>query len=231
MRKIRKPMALRAMVFLSLLIGAFCLNACGNAVYEAVDTVQSDEKGTDTSSAESSDGSLTESTKTAASGGTESFGNESETDTGKRICVYVCGAVEVPGVYELSENARVYEAIEAAGGLRPDADRIHTNQAKVLSDGEQITVLTEEEAKNAPAVTKAAGGTGGSAEGSGSVMVNINTAGVSELTALNGIGESRAADIISYREEHGPFEKTEDIMKVTGIKTALYTKIKDHICV
>jgi len=59
--------------------------------------------------------------------------------------------------------------------------------------------------------------------------ININTAGVKELCSLNGIGEKRAKDIISYREEHGGFECIEDIMKVKGIKQGVFGKIKDHI--
>ena len=60
--------------------------------------------------------------------------------------------------------------------------------------------------------------------------VNINTAGISELTTLPGIGESRAESIIAYREMHGAFSKIEDIMKISGIKGAAYEKIKERIC-
>ena len=60
--------------------------------------------------------------------------------------------------------------------------------------------------------------------------VNINIAGISELTTLPGIGESRAESIIAYRETHGAFSKIEDIMKISGIKGAAYEKIKDRIC-
>ncbi|MBO4781544.1 MAG: helix-hairpin-helix domain-containing protein [Lachnospiraceae bacterium] len=59
--------------------------------------------------------------------------------------------------------------------------------------------------------------------------IDINSADVTELTKLNGIGEKRARDIIEYRENNGPFEKIEDIMKVKGIKQGIFSKIKDNI--
>lgn len=67
--------------------------------------------------------------------------------------------------------------------------------------------------------------------GEGAALVNINTASREQLTTLPGIGESRAEDIIRYREEYGGFQKIEDIMKVSGIKEAAFQKIKDRITV
>lgn len=64
-----------------------------------------------------------------------------------------------------------------------------------------------------------------------SSLININTASLSELTTLPGIGESRARDIIEYRTQHGKFYVKEDIMKISGIKEAAYSKIKDYITV
>jgi len=137
------------------------------------------------------------------------------------IYVYVSGAVNAPGVYELLPGARAYEAIAAAGGLRADADEGYVNQAKEVFDGEQISVPAEGEAPEL------------SGEGAGITdgKVNINTAGAEALVTLSGIGESRAADIIAYRESHGPFASIEEIMQVSGIKEALFEKIKDSITV
>lgn len=59
--------------------------------------------------------------------------------------------------------------------------------------------------------------------------ININTATLSELISLPGIGEKRAQKIISYRDKAGNFKKTKDIMKVKGIGEGIYTKIKDMI--
>lgn len=63
------------------------------------------------------------------------------------------------------------------------------------------------------------------------LMVNINTAGIAELSRLSGIGKSKAQAIIGYREENGLFASTEEIMKVPGIKNAVYSKIRDNITV
>ncbi len=144
---------------------------------------------------------------------------ESET-----ILVYVCGAVQVPGVYELPSDGRVYQALEAAGGALEGAELRSLNQAAPLTDGEQITVYTIEE-------INASGGVpvpGGEAQ-AGSGKINLNTAGREELMRLSGIGEARAAAIIAYREEHGPFTAIEEVMNIEGIKEKAFSKIKDEI--
>lgn len=133
------------------------------------------------------------------------------------ICVYVCGAVKCPGVVELPAGSRVNDALEAAGGFAEDASRDHVNLAARVTDGEKLFFPTCEEAASA------------AEEKSGDGLININTASAEELCALPGIGASRAEDIIRYREREGAFETCEDIMKVTGIKTSVYDKIKDRI--
>lgn len=155
---------------------------------------------------------------------------EKEEETAAGVLVYVCGEVAAPGVYELREGSRIYEAIEAAGGFTEAAAQKALNLAAPVSDGLQITVYTEEEAATAPAGVSA-GGEGGAAGAGAGVRINLNTASSQELMQLTGIGESRAADIIRYREENGRFQKIEDIMKVPGIKDAGFQKIKDRITV
>lgn len=145
---------------------------------------------------------------------------EAET-TQESIFVYVSGAVQNSGVYELSQGSRLYEALVAAGGMTGEADADALNQARELTDGEHILVLTKEQSQDM-AQQQAARQSG---------LVNINTAGVSELTQLSGIGESRAEAIIAYRQENGSFTQIEDIQKVAGIKAGLYEKIKDKITV
>lgn len=149
----------------------------------------------------------------------------------KTLFVYVCGEVCRPGVYELPENSRVYQALDAAGGLTGAADRKTINQAELLSDGQQITVYSVEET-SAPIFSGTAAGSpsGIQQPGSGnSGKININTAGKEELMTLSGIGESRAEDIIRYREEHGKFSSVEDIQNVSGIGEKSFQKIKDQI--
>lgn len=155
------------------------------------------------------------------------------------ICVYVCGAVARPGVYRLPEGSRVYEALQAAGGLSEEADAKSLNQAQLLEDGQQITVLTAEEVKNGVKTgTGTAGGTSGSGVGGGAgssgteaAKVNLNTATKEELMTLPGVGEARAEAIIAYRDENGGFKSAEDIMKIEGIKEKSYAKLQDKICV
>lgn len=139
------------------------------------------------------------------------------------ICVYVGGAVSDSGVYLLPQGSRLYEAIEAAGGMTEGADPYYLNQAKVLEDAEQIIVLTTQEVQERKEQIRQ------QAEEAG--LVNINTADVSQLMQLNGIGQSRAEAIVAYREQCGQFKQIEDIQQVTGIKAGLYEKIKDKITV
>ena len=151
----------------------------------------------------------------------------------KKIYVDVCGAVKDPGVYELKEGARIFEAVDLAGGLREEADRTSLNQAAAVSDGMQIRVYTKEEtADRSENRTGTEAGMSGTDTGSGSDgSVNLNTATAEELTSLSGIGPSRAEDIISYREQNGGFHAVEEIMNISGIKGSTFNKIKDRIVV
>lgn len=134
------------------------------------------------------------------------------------VYVHVCGCVVNPGVYELSEGSRVFEAIEAAGGFTEEAAEDSLNLAAVLSDGDQIRIPDKEEAEEMALAPSVSDG-----------MVNINTAGLSELMTLPGVGESRAQTILSYRETNGPFEAPEDLMKIPGIKSAVFEKMKSKV--
>lgn len=169
----------------------------------------------------------------------------------RTIYVDVCGAVVNPGVYELSSDSRVFQAIEKAGGYLPGAAASYLNRARSLSDGQQIYVPTQEEvdsqtipltqdetaqdgvvqagtAQTGTAADNTADGTGTTQAGQ---RINLNTADVSQLSTLTGVGESKALAIIAYREENGPFTSIEDIMNVPGIKEGTYEKIKDKIAI
>lgn len=151
------------------------------------------------------------------------------------IYVYICGAVNNPGVYELPFGSRVFEGIEAAGGYRIDADEEYMNQADILSDGDKMRVPTREESEGqiaSPGIENANTGTGTGNAGSGqNGKININTASKDELMSLTGIGSARAEAILQYRQEHGTFQTIEDIMQVSGIKESSFEKIKEEICV
>ncbi|MCC8029807.1 MAG: helix-hairpin-helix domain-containing protein [Lachnospiraceae bacterium] len=189
----------------------------------------------DLSSGEGQNGTSAGSSSGGGQDGTSagSSSDGGDTDESSVICVYICGAVRNPGVYEMAEPARVYQLVELAGGLTEDADEQSVNLAQFAEDGQMIWIPTEEEsAAGVAAPQEAESGTASSdSAGEESGKVNINSADISELTTLNGIGETKAAAIVAYREEHGSFQSIEEIMQVSGIAEGTYEKIKDYITV
>jgi competence protein ComEA len=157
----------------------------------------------------------------------EQISNPNCIEVPKNIYVYICGAINEPGVYEMPEVCRLYEVVEKAGGLREEASASYLNQAEILTDGQKIYVPTEEEV----IATEETNVNVFPESSEKSLLIDINTASVNELMTLTGVGESRALSIIAFREENGKFQGKEDIMKVTGIKEGLYNKIKDQIMV
>ena len=162
------------------------------------------------------------------------------------IYVDVCGAVANPGVFQLAAGSRVFQAIEAAGGYLPEAALTCVNRAGVLTDGQQLYILTQEEMERQgldPAEMAGASdgqmnvsagtgqNTGMTAQVQQDNRININTADEAQLTTLTGIGATRAQAIIAYREENGPFAAIEDIMNVQGIIEGSFAKINDEIVV
>lgn len=140
------------------------------------------------------------------------------------IFVQVAGAVDAPGVYELRSGSRVYQAIEAAGGLLKEADDSDINQAMILEDGQKLYIYTAEEleeiAKQEEAVLKASADDG---------LININVATAADLRTLPGIGETKANQIIAYREANGEFSSIEDIKNVSGIGDGIFNQINSFI--
>ena len=150
----------------------------------------------------------------------------------KKRFVYICGAVNVPGVYEVEQNARLYEVVEAAGGLREDAAEESVNQARQIEDGEMIRILTQEEAAQAGDEEAGEGAendvkaeTANDSDG----RIDLNLATVAELMTLPGIGQAKADSIVRYREKNGAFSSIEEIKQVEGIKEGVYNRIKDNI--
>ena len=141
----------------------------------------------------------------------------------KIIFVDVIGCVVNPGVYQLEEGSRVFQALELAGGLTEEAEVKSINRAAVLSDEQVITVLSVEEYEE---MQKNNGGLG-FVDG----KVELNSADAKALESLSGIGPSMAKKILQYRQEHGRFHKIEDLMKVPGIGEKTFQQIKDKICV
>lgn len=171
-----------------------------------------------------------------ADGKEEKSSQESKPEA-ETIWVDVSGAVNRPGVYELQKEARVFEAVKAVGGFSKEADTGWLNQAALLVDGEKIQVYTLEETsqmkeqgivqekqqkETADSPVQSTGGNG---------RVNINTADVTGLQEIPGIGQVRAQAIADYREENGKFQSIEEIQEVPGIKGKTFEKIQNYITI
>lgn len=172
--------------------------------------------------------------------------SDASSEEAKTLVVHICGAVSAPGVYELPAGSRIIDAVETGGGFLPEADEACCNLAEEIVDGCQIYIMTKTESCADGQTEKKAGiqtspdsdmqttdrnVRSNSAPALENGLVNLNTADVAALMTLPGIGESRAKAIISYREQHGAFAQIEDIMKISGIKQAAFSKIKDKITV
>ncbi len=142
--------------------------------------------------------------------------------TGASVYVYICGEVKKPGVYTFDHDPRVVEVVDIAGGFSKKADKTSVNLAAQVSDGSQV-VIPEKGKATEGSVT----GTDTGQDTSG--LVDINTAGAEELKQIPGIGDAKAAAIVSYRSEHGRFARIEDLMQITGIKEGIFNRIKDYI--
>ena len=144
---------------------------------------------------------------------------EIESISQQTLMVDVAGAVVNPGVYSLPLNARVFEAIKAAGGLKKGADTSDINQARLLKDGEQIYVY--------PTTTSAGGVARPAVRKNGPVMINRAT--VKDFESLDGIGPVLANRIVSYRKINGPFAAVEDLLKVPGIGQSKFAQFKEKL--
>lgn len=144
---------------------------------------------------------------------------EIESISTQTLMVDVEGAVVNPGVYSLPLNARVFEAITAAGGLKKGADTSDINQARLLKDGEQIYVY--------PASSTAGGVARPAMRKNGPIMINRAT--VKDFESLDGIGPVLANRIVSYRKINGPFAAVEDLLKVPGIGQSKFAQFKEKL--
>lgn len=173
--------------------------------------------------------------------------NDKEVKSSK-IFVDVKGEVNAPGVYELTSDNNVADAIGAAGGLTGNSDTSNINLSKKLTDemviivysSEDIRLMKEEKRTICPKVNcacitkedeKAVLDSSEDTKEDNDGLVNINTASKDDFLSLKGIGEGKANSIIEYRNKNGNFEKIEDIKNVSGIGDSLFEKIKDYITV
>ena len=137
------------------------------------------------------------------------------------VVVHVAGAVVEPGVRQLPPGSRVVDAIEASGGLAPDADADRINLAAELVDGSQVYVPRVGEA-----VPQSAASAGGE---SSAGPIDLNTADAAQLETLPGVGPATAAAIIDHRERHGPFTSVDDLLDVRGIGEAKLAVLRDLV--
>jgi competence protein ComEA len=144
-------------------------------------------------------------------------------DTSSTVVVSVVGQVAEPGLVTLAAGSRVADAVEAAGGLLPEADAASVNLAAVVADGQQVAVGVPGAAA-APAPGASAG-----ADGSG--VVDLNSADTTALDALPGIGPVLAQRIVDHRAQHGPFRTVDDLLDVPGIGPAVLADLADAVTV
>lgn len=154
--------------------------------------------------------------------------NEIENDDDyvkNEIMVHVVGEVKYNGIVMLKENSRVVDAIAAAGGETEKADLSKINLAYTLSDGEKLYIPSKEDEETEFITT----GNGEKSVQSENGLININSATVTELQNLPGIGEALAERIVMYRTQNGKFSNIEDIKNVSGIGDSKFENIKDLI--
>lgn len=163
-------------------------------------------------------------TTTAPGSGTTPAGATGSPSEEVVMLVDVAGWVRHPGVYEFAGDARVIDAIEAAGGARPGAQLESLNLAAQLVDGTQVLVLRQGAEAPAPV---GGGGRGVVAGG----LVNVNTATLDQLDTLPGIGPVTAQAIIDYRTESGPFTSVDQLDDVSGIGEVTLAEIRDLVTV
>jgi competence protein ComEA len=129
------------------------------------------------------------------------------------VFVHVVGAVGQPGIYELELGSRVADAIRAAGGLTAEAFDASVNLARVLSDGEQVRVLSVNQIS----------------DGEQSSIISLNQASARQLEALPGVGPALAGRIVEWREQNGNFSTIEQLLEVSGIGPKLFENLREFV--
>jgi len=129
------------------------------------------------------------------------------------VFVHVVGAVGQPGIYELEFGSRVADAIQAAGGLTVEAFDASVNLARVLSDGEQVRVLSVDQI----------------ADSEQSSIISLNQASTRQLEALPGVGSALAGRIVEWRERNGSFSTIEQLLEVSGIGPKMFENLREFV--
>lgn len=211
---------------ISIILIIFILCGCLYSCKDSEKTVVSLEEQTEDVKDEAESKSTSDVETDAKSSASNNIDEKKETESKKLICVYICGEVQTPGVYQVEEGARMYQVIELAGGILETGAQNYLNLAESVTDGQKVVVPTIEEASQLETVQEEP-----MQDGASSKYININTADEATLDTLPGIGASKAKSIIAYRESNGGFKSVEELMQIEGIKEGVYNKIKDMITV
>lgn len=159
--------------------------------------------------------------------------NKSANNKSEEIIVHIGGEVKTPGVFSFPQGVRLIDAISVAGGETTQAALDQINLARILNDGEHIII---------PSYLNPVNSTDNSINNStdnsitnniinSNIKINLNQAGLQELSTLTGIGIVRAEAIIEYRDNYGGFKDIKEIMNVSGIGIQTYNNIKDDITI
>jgi competence protein ComEA len=152
----------------------------------------------------------------------ESIGKDTIDASTTAIVVDISGEVLNPNYYIVDNGTRLYELIEIAGGVTPEANLSQVNLSSILQDEMKIYI---------PKIVVGEDGVVIEEPDYNSHLININTASYERLMELTGIGETKAKAIVEYRTTHGYFKSIEEIMNVKGIAEGTFNGIKDFICV
>ncbi|OPA16258.1 competence protein ComE [Bacillus cereus] len=145
----------------------------------------------------------------------------SDTKEQKRtIIIDVKGAVSKEGVYEMKEGDRVKDAVQKAGGFLSEVDMKKVNLAQIVQDQMLLYIPSKNESEQEVLTSSKE-----------DAKIRINTAAKEQLEKITGIGSRKAESILKYREEHGPFQKIEDLLEIDGIGAKSLEKIKDQIII
>ncbi len=155
---------------------------------------------------------------------------EIENETFETIYVHISGEVRNPGVYSVHTNTRLYQVIDMAGGMTDKAYQGDLNLAEAVCDGQKIYVMSKKQHRRMDSESKQSTNDN-NVQTTDTNLVNINVATVQQLTTLPGIGDTKAAAIVAYRDENGNFSSIEDIKNVSGIGEATFSNIESMITV
>ncbi|GGE43399.1 competence protein CelA [Pullulanibacillus camelliae] len=156
--------------------------------------------------------------------------NHTDSEAPKSIMVDIEGEVKKPGVFTLSSEARIIDVVKQAGGLKADADKKRINLAKRVTD-EMLIYIPRQGEEDGTVSTANADPSEETSGATGQEKININTADLTKLEGIPGIGATKAQAIIDYRSKSGPFKSVDDLLNVTGIGEKSLEKMKAVVTV